>query len=547
MEEFDTERYDYDNKFTISLPTEHLDNCEFRNGTLFNIYLCPLIMVVKVQSLEKFEVATDLKESSLELHQESLEVQMFYDKTTNMNMKSILIQRFEDTCPTCNITVDPRLVFRACLDKLCANPLNSSEIQNKTVLYFLIGFADPELTYNSNITSISIFANTTLLSPSSYNLSSYMPLSKLSLVSVALSLTSPQWLSFSISSSSSSLPLKTSLMLYPLPSMTTSLFSSLLNFFYRYATYILVGVLAVLALFVVMALCRRPQAQPELPLPINNTTPWKWPWESTHPNLAPPEEHQGLWSRMFGINTQQQPTLQPKEMEVMHLEEELLPKRILTPVSEAALELEGHEVGSPVKVKSKHKNNKHLTQQKEPFSMSIQNDAQNLATEAVKGIGASLLSGVTQKIIGKVKNAKPTDEEDSESEESEESSSEIEIAKKNKLDEARIANKAKKEAELKRIEAEKVRKEQEAEKVRKEQEARKKQEEDDKARREIENERLRKAEEEIMRKKLEDESKFNKTEETILEPNELEASVPKKERKKKKKKHRKHESDEDED
>lgn len=117
-------------------------------------------MNINIQNLNELGLnTTNVTGTSINLFQKEFETQSFYNSTTGLNLKSILIERFKPSCPGCNPEIPEGVIFRVCEQENCLSEVTNTTRYLNQEVYLFFSYEDPILNFNSSIKRVEIYKN----------------------------------------------------------------------------------------------------------------------------------------------------------------------------------------------------------------------------------------------------------------------------------------------------------------------------------------------------------------------------------------------------
>jgi hypothetical protein len=150
-------------KFLIEVPIQNTDShitCKIENSSSwqpesYTVYTCEFTVLFTFK--DDFFGAEIPSENFLELYKKDLETQMFVVDSNSFNSHSIMLERFTNNCPNCNLVADPGLIYRFCSDLKCTAEITNSTRMIDTSLYFFITYEGHEYNYQRTITHVEFY------------------------------------------------------------------------------------------------------------------------------------------------------------------------------------------------------------------------------------------------------------------------------------------------------------------------------------------------------------------------------------------------------
>lgn len=167
-------KMDRNNSLLITLPISSLEDCSELIIDQFTSKICRTSLVVTSNQYVNIINNSSINASSNYLIQHfyrDFESQMFYLKSTNQNLKNIIIERFPLTCTDCNITIANDLNFRMCYDQPCSADIYNSSIPISKQIGFHFSLENPILNLGSQISQIQLFLNGEQMNDANYTVS----------------------------------------------------------------------------------------------------------------------------------------------------------------------------------------------------------------------------------------------------------------------------------------------------------------------------------------------------------------------------------------
>jgi hypothetical protein len=84
---------------------------------------------------------------------------IYYDRVSNLTIKTTFIEKYENVCGDCQISIHPALMMRLCTNDSCAPLLSNATLRIKTPVYVGLALQDPVYLFDRYITDVQLFAN----------------------------------------------------------------------------------------------------------------------------------------------------------------------------------------------------------------------------------------------------------------------------------------------------------------------------------------------------------------------------------------------------
>lgn len=98
---------------------------------------------------------------------------MFVVSGSGFSSHSVMLERFTNECPNCNLNIDEGLIARLCTDSKCGSEIKNSTRTTQSSLYFYVTYENHFYNYRRTITHVEVYINGALVnSTTGYNITS---------------------------------------------------------------------------------------------------------------------------------------------------------------------------------------------------------------------------------------------------------------------------------------------------------------------------------------------------------------------------------------
>lgn len=166
---------DAEMKYLVQIPSDKMvsGDCtmfipdESLNLTFYSV-ICEIVFFVTFS--DNFFTGILSEGQFLQILQLDLETQTFYNSKSGLNLKSVLIQRFNDECVNCEYNIDDGLTMKTCKDAKCEVSITNSTVHMSQRFYFILAYNSPIYNYNRQIQRVEVYQTGNLIDSSKYTI-----------------------------------------------------------------------------------------------------------------------------------------------------------------------------------------------------------------------------------------------------------------------------------------------------------------------------------------------------------------------------------------